>query len=472
MLINASAVTNEESIISRHLEIARDGFLALEKITEFCCSGCGLCISICPLESLKFNEATKRPVLDGKCNNCGFCYLACPRSFLPLSKIEASYFGKPNGEEEQRLGKFQDLFAARSRNKDIYQEGTPGGTTTALVHFLMEKGIVDAALLTKGKHPDVRYCMHSEPYIAYSAEDVCLSSHSKFEISPVLSKLRELSQQRSALFVGTPCHIMAFRRLQIIQTDSFLRDKMSALAQIAEHLTANIRFALSINCFLNHTNMDKAYEWLNVQEKSIIRFNENVSKDLCVKALDDGKDWRWYIKNTVVTQDGQEKDYDILKLGALVLYSGCLVCNNSIGSKHADATIGFYGAEPGLKEFGWNSVVLLNAELAKIVDEMVLAKKLEKRPLVRGYGRWMRKTLEWIIRKCVPALDVMGVNHYLRTGQWLYPAALKKMRGPRRGAYIFGLELFFLAQTLRKKIFNDGPKKTLKKAGAYMTTIY
>jgi ferredoxin len=63
MLINASAVTNEESIISRHLEIARDGFLALEKITEFCCSGCGLCISICPPESLKFNVTTAASVI-------------------------------------------------------------------------------------------------------------------------------------------------------------------------------------------------------------------------------------------------------------------------------------------------------------------------------------------------------------------------------------------------------------------------
>ena len=78
----------EDLILDRHVAIARDGFKALEKVTAFCCAGCGLCVSICPLGSITFDEVTKRPLLSGECNQCGYCYLACPRSFLPLSKIE------------------------------------------------------------------------------------------------------------------------------------------------------------------------------------------------------------------------------------------------------------------------------------------------------------------------------------------------------------------------------------------------
>lgn len=463
---------NEEALIHQHINISKDGFKALEKVTAFCCCGCGLCVSICPLQSIEFDEIRKRPRLAGKCNMCGFCYLACPRSFLPLKKIEQAYYGHGGGEEERRLGKFQDLFVARSLVEEIYQQGTPGGTTTAIVNFLIERAHVDAALLTKGKNAHIQYSMQPVPYIASTPEDVLLSSHSKFEISPVLSKLHELAGYERSLFVGTPCHILAFRKLQILCSDRYLSNNMPELARVAKTLTQKVKFAISINCFLNHTNMDSVYKWLNLREEDVIRFNENVSKDLYQKALQEGADWRWFLKNTIVTRDGQETDYDLLQMGVMVLSSGCLVCNDLITSKHADASIGFFGAEVSEKEFGWNLVSIMNPELKEIVDEMVIANTLERRPVLRGYGRNIRIPLEWIIQKWMPDRDVMGVDHYMETGKWLYPKTLKKIKGPRRGTYMLGLELLFLTQTIRKKLFFDGPVKKLKKAGAYLTAVY
>ena len=55
----------ENLILDRHLAIARDGFAALEKVTAFCCAGCGLCVSVCPLGSIAFDEVKKRPFLAG-----------------------------------------------------------------------------------------------------------------------------------------------------------------------------------------------------------------------------------------------------------------------------------------------------------------------------------------------------------------------------------------------------------------------
>lgn len=150
-----------------------------------------------------------------------------------------------------------------------------------------------------------------------------------------------------------------------------------------------------------------------------------------------------------------------------MLPSGCLLCNNLIVSKQADASIGFYGAETGVKDVGWNTLVIMNAELKKIVDTMVAAGKLARRPVLRGYGRTLRKVLE----KLIPALDVMDVKGYLATGAWRYPKPLKLARGPRK-TYILGLELLFLGQTIRKKFFSEGPLKALKKAGVYIPTVY
>ena len=465
--MNGKAPATEEQIIDRHIASSTEGFAALKTITEFCCIGCGLCVSVCPENSIKIDDILKKPVLSGKCTSCGLCYLACPRSFMPLSRINERYFGAEQGEEQERLGKFVDFFVARSLTERIYREGTPGGTTTALIHFLLEEGCVDAALLTRGRHRDVRYCMHPQPYIAKSAAAVLESSHSKFELSPVLAQLKDLGSYKRSAVVGTPCHILALRKLQVVCKDPLLAARMPELAQIAEKLTAPVIYAVSINCFLNHTSMDKAYAWLGIDERQLVRFNENVSKDLYEKAFAAGKDWRWFFRNNYVTADGVEQDYDVNHLGVRVLPSGCLLCNNLIVSKQADASIGFFGAETGVKEVGWNTVVIMNPELKKIMDRMVATGKLARKPVLRGYGRTLRKMLE----KLMPALDVMGVNGYLQTGTWRYPRPLRLARGPRK-TYILGLELLYLGQTVRRKFFYEGPLKALQKAGAYIPTVY
>lgn len=461
------APATEEQIIDRHIAISSEGFAALKRITDFCCIGCGLCVSVCPENALLIDDTLKKPVLSGKCTRCGLCYLACPRSFLPLSRINELYFGAEQGEEQERLGKFIDFFVARSLTERIYSEGTPGGTTTALIHFLLEEGCVDAALLTRGKHRNVRYCMHPQPYIAQSAAAVLESSHSKFELSPVLAQLKDLSSYKKSAVVGTPCHILALRKLQVLNKDPLLAARLPELARIAEQLTAPVTYAVSINCFLNHTSMDKAYAWLGIDERQLVRFNENVAKDLYEKAFATGKDWRWFFRNNYVTADGVEQDYDVNQLGVRVLPSGCLLCSNLIVSKQADASIGFFGAETGVKEVGWNTVVIMNPELKKIMDRMVATGKLARKPVLRGYGRPLRK----IIEKLMPAVDVMGVKGYLQTGTWRYPRLLRLARGPRK-TYILGLELLYLGQTIRRKFFTEGPLKALKKAGAYIPTVY
>ncbi len=438
----------EDTMLAFHGEQARAGFEALKGVAAFCCSGCGLCVSICPLESIAFDDAGKKPVLTGRCNGCGYCYLACPRSFLPRSRIEEAFFGGGEGEEARRLGSCRDLFVARSLTEEIFQEGTPGG-----------------------RHRQVRYCMHPEPYIAVSPAEVLRSAHSKFEISPVLAQLKHLARFRQALFVGTPCHITAFRKLQIIGRDQRYRSALGGLAASADELTRGVKFAIAINCFLNHTSMDKVYEWLQIREEDITRFNENVSKDLLRDAFNNGHDWRWFIQNSAITRDGRVKRYDVLRMGELVLASGCLVCSDMITSRHADASIGFFGAETGIKEYGWNLVAVMHPGIKSIMDAMVEEHKLARKPVLRNYGRALRKVLEAVLR-AIPGRDFMGAKDYLRTGKWRYPAMMRRIRGPRRGTYILGLELLYLAQTLRHKMFYEGTVKSLKEAGAHLPDVY
>jgi coenzyme F420-reducing hydrogenase delta subunit len=54
------------------------------------CGNCVFCVSVCPFEALKIDEATKKVRLDkDKCRLCGLCYTSCPSGL-----IEIDYYNK------------------------------------------------------------------------------------------------------------------------------------------------------------------------------------------------------------------------------------------------------------------------------------------------------------------------------------------------------------------------------------------
>ena len=50
------------------------------------CSGCGLCVGICPVNCLEVYNGFGK-IDEDKCIKCGLCYFVCPRSYLPVSVL-------------------------------------------------------------------------------------------------------------------------------------------------------------------------------------------------------------------------------------------------------------------------------------------------------------------------------------------------------------------------------------------------
>jgi hypothetical protein len=129
------------------------------------------------------------------------------------------------------------------------------------------------------------------------------------------------------------------------------------------------------------------------------------------------------------------------------------------------------GADGEDGEFGWNSVVVMDPQLQKIFADMAAEGMIEQRPLMRGRGRMVRTAAEWLLNRFWPARDVWGIGQYLATGQWQYPSGLRRLKGPRR-PLIRGLELVYLAQTIRQKIFYEPTIRALARLHAHQPTIY
>jgi heterodisulfide reductase subunit A len=53
------------------------------EINQTKCSGCGVCVAVCPFSALEFDEKGKAKVNEAMCKGCGTCAASC-RSDAPI----------------------------------------------------------------------------------------------------------------------------------------------------------------------------------------------------------------------------------------------------------------------------------------------------------------------------------------------------------------------------------------------------
>jgi coenzyme F420-reducing hydrogenase beta subunit len=448
----------------RHLTAAKEGFEALQKIIDFVCSRCGLCASICPENAIEMIDSN--PTLTGHCTNCGLCYLGCPRSFVPVAAVKARWYGEERTVLEKRVGRIQDRFTARSLDPLIYEGGTNGGTATALIHFLLERGHVDAVLHVGSEHEESFICHHAKVIVSESPEDTLAGQHSKQHITPILHELERMSDYANYAIVALSCHTEAIRKLQAICGDPDLRELFKPLVRQVEPFIRNLRYLIGINCWANlkYGAIDTIYEKFGIEEESVIKFAETSKKSL-YRLLDEGKDFFWFASDVIMTDDHKIHP---LKYGDFledVLAIGCSVCPSFIVCKEADVSIGVTASERSLKEYGYNSVFVRHPELREAFVEMVREGRLMRRPMWENRGRWLRPFVE----RMIPEKDVLNQQHYVATGSWDSKQDLYQHTGGGFSSKIMGLQRLFLLQTVKRKFFFNPAVEALKSNRKFYT---
>ncbi|RMF90394.1 MAG: coenzyme F420 hydrogenase subunit beta [Methanobacteriota archaeon] len=183
-------------------ESREEGFAALEHevIYRELCSGCGLCVAVCPEDVIGFGEY---PRLIGKCVNCGYCLMACPRSFLPKAEVEERLLGEAGGE----LGVVKGVYSVRTKEK-----GQDGGFVTALLKYMLKKKLVDGAVVSD---LDPSKPWKPMPRIARTAVEIETAAGSRYSTSPNLMTLKVAKQKGlKVAVVGTPCHLDGAAKLK------------------------------------------------------------------------------------------------------------------------------------------------------------------------------------------------------------------------------------------------------------------
>jgi coenzyme F420 hydrogenase subunit beta len=184
------------------------------------CTGCGTCVGVCPLGSLKINYylGEPQPELSGDCNNCGICYEVCPGRDIPIPALEKVVFGrKREPDKEDKLGIYVRCLKGFAVDKVIRENSSSGGVTTALFAYALDEHILDGVLLAGFSKKQPWRC---QPFLATTAEDfVTLKANTAMVMVPVNLLLREAIVHRKLKkigVVGCPCHIHGLRKIQMV----------------------------------------------------------------------------------------------------------------------------------------------------------------------------------------------------------------------------------------------------------------
>lgn len=161
---------------------------------EYMCSACGACIIVCKKNAIELKSSIMGrlfAVVEGNCVNCGLCLKVCP-----------SYKADYSLEDYISLDKLR-IAIGKATDNDIYRNSQSGGAVTAILQYLFEFHLIDAALV----------CKNGKANIITEESELKNSQKSEYTTIPLLTELSKITFYKSVAVVGLPCHITALTNI-------------------------------------------------------------------------------------------------------------------------------------------------------------------------------------------------------------------------------------------------------------------
>ena len=186
--------------------------LSSEVVESDLCCGCGTCVTICPFNVLEMEGV--KPKLVGECKSCGICHSVCPRFEVECAEVESFVFGRTRREDES-FGVYKQIFVAKTKDQEIARVCQDGGVVTSLLAEGLNAGLLDG-VIASGISANMP--MLPLPVVARSKTELLACAGSRYFRSANMLALRDAAgmQLSKLAVVGTPCHVLAVRRIQMV----------------------------------------------------------------------------------------------------------------------------------------------------------------------------------------------------------------------------------------------------------------
>ena len=309
----------------------------LIKDKNLCC-GCGLCVSICPVDAIDYLEGTFE-INEDRCINCGLCYSACPRSFFPAELNKLKY-QDPDVKFTSEIKHYRDLYTAQTTEDRIKKVAQDGGIVTALLKAAFKEGYIDGSFaVTLGEQP-----LKPLPIFVENEEELLKTAGTKYTNVPLLKILCKAEDHEKIAVIGTPCIMKALKKISMLPLNKPFFD--------------NIALKIGVFCM-------ESFDYSKIVELLKNEFQVYPS-DIKKMDIDKGK---------FIIYD-QESNISKIPIKRIKKYGrfGCFFCDD-LTAEHADISVGSIASEPG-----WSTVIIRTkkgAEFWQKAIDMNLIRKEE-----------------------------------------------------------------------------------------------
>ncbi|KKK45435.1 MAG: Coenzyme F420 hydrogenase subunit beta, partial [Candidatus Lokiarchaeum sp. GC14_75] len=248
------------------------------------CQECGGCVSFCSSAAygiIDFKEPNSPPqyIRKDQCLECGICYHICPQTHILDNELNATYGFVDY--TSMPIGNYKDIYSCQATDEEFLKYGTDGGVVNSIINYLIEKKLIDGAIVSKTNAPFSR-----EANFADSKYDLIKASGAKLDVSPQLDEIQKFSTYTHSIqklnhykfkklaVVGTPCQIYTIRCMQDLGVTP------------SEHIEISLGLFCYENFLFDKNQIKKFEEDFNISFENIRKLN--IKEDLIFKLKDDG----------------------------------------------------------------------------------------------------------------------------------------------------------------------------------------
>ena len=248
------------------------------------CQECGGCVSFCSsvdYNVIDFKELYSPPdyIDKDKCLECGICYYLCPQTHILDDDLNKTF--KFSDFSSMPVGFSREILSCQATDNQFLEYGPDGGVVNSIINFMLEKKLIDGAIVSKTEAPFSREAMYAK-----DKSDLIKASGTKLGIFPQLDQVQKFCTYTRTIpelnhykfnklaVVGTPCQIYTIRCMQDLGVSP----------------SENIEICLGLFCFENFffvkDLMNKFKKDFNIEIEDIEKIN--IKEDLILKLKDKG----------------------------------------------------------------------------------------------------------------------------------------------------------------------------------------